>query len=132
MLKINKMILILFFIGISLIYYTIVHSVNISNRLIGTYQCEESIRLSMIFDSDHSFYISDYENNVFKKGTVEKQTEHIYFLSNDEREENYLQNQSITYQKMSFEVIINQKKLKFKKISDVPIFTPEIEILLEK
>ena len=79
-----------------------------------------------------SFYISDYENNVFKKGTVEKQTEHIYFLSNDEREENYLQNQSITYQKMSFEVIINQKKLKFKKISDVPIFTPEIEILLEK
>lgn len=132
MLKIKKMILILFFIGISLIYYKIVHSVNISNRLIGTYQCEESIRLSMIFDSDHSFYISDYENNVFKKGTVEKQTEHIYFLSNDEREENYLQNQSITYQKMSFEVIINQKKLKFKKISDVPIFTPEIEILLEK
>ena len=132
MLKIKKMILILCFIGISLIYYTIVHSVNISNRLIGTYQCEESIRLSMIFDSDHSFYISDYENNVFKKGTVEKQTEHIYFLSNDEREENYLQNQSITYQKMSFEVIINQKKLKFKKISDVPIFTPEIEILLEK
>mgnify|MGYP006951712485 FL=1 len=132
MLKNKKMILILFFIGISLIYYTIVHSVNISNRLIGTYQCEESIRLSMIFDSDHSFYISDYENNVFKKGTVEKQTEHIYFLSNDEREENYLQNQSITYQKMSFEVIINQKKLKFKKISDVPIFTPEIEILLEK
>ena len=132
MLKIKKMILILFFIGISLIYYTIVHSVNISNRLIGTYQCEESIRLSMIFDSDHSFYISDYENNVFKKGTDEKQTEHIYFLSNDEREENYLQNQSITYQKMSFEVIINQKKLKFKKISDVPIFTPEIEILLEK
>ncbi len=132
MLKIKKIILILFLMGISLIYYTIVHSVNISNRLIGTYQCEESIRLSMIFDSDHSFYISDYDNNVFKKGTVEKQTEHIYFLSNDEREENYLQNQSITYQKMSFEVIINQKKLKFKKISDVPIFTPEIEILLEK
>ena len=60
MLTNKKMILILFFIGISLIYYTIVHSVNISNRLIGTYQCEESIRLSMIFDSDHSFYISDY------------------------------------------------------------------------
>ncbi len=131
MLKKKKRMLILFFIVIGMICYVVAHSsnANFSNRLIGTYQCEEDKRMAIVCEDEHYFYISDYNNSMYQKGTIEKQTENTYFLSSEETGD-YFQNQSITCQKTSFEIIINQKKRKFKKISETPIFTPEIEKLL--
>lgn len=100
----------------------------LSNRFVGTYvwDVNNSCYITVAPSENNTFYYYNCNRNVYLKGVFEKIKDNEYSLSG-----NNVDNQTITCVDLGFSFVNGDINMTFKKISEIPIFPPDIRELAE-
>lgn len=117
-----------------LTYFLFYHAPwNMTNAFIGTYRCKNHSRISFVCNplDNNTFYFLNYEQEIFIKGTFEKHSKDndIYFLSSSK--EDAMKSQYILCKNLSFQLVLKDEVLKFKKSNEAPIIPYNLDELLQ-
>lgn len=95
-----------------------------TKAFVGTYSCESNPICHVIADlkSGNIFYYSNPSYEVYLKGKFEKCSENEYMLTGNE-----IESQRIIIENQRFFLYIKDEKLDFKKISEIPNYSDNIE-----
>lgn len=87
-----------------------------TSEFIGTYLCESSPKCSIVVDPEdnQSFYVFDYDNEIFFKEQFTKTSDTTYLLLGNE----FFDSQEITCDGLTFKIVMNNQELLFEKSSD--------------
>lgn len=87
-----------------------------TGEFIGTYLCESSPKCSIVVDPEdnQSFYVFDYDNEIFFKEQFTKTSDTTYLLLGNE----FFDSQEITCDGLTFKIVMNNQELLFEKSSD--------------
>lgn len=92
----------------------------------GTYSCESNPICHVIADPNEGnvFYYSNPSYEVYLKGEFEKGSSDEYLLTGNE-----IESQNIIIEHQRFSLYVDEVKLDFKKISEIPTYPADIEEL---